>query len=149
MSHEVVRTRGGDVAIRSLEAGEVMHPGVGPLREARELYVEQSRLAERLREPGSAPLVLFDVGLGAGSNAVAAREVAEQAGPGTRPLEIISFERDLGALELALTRGQELGLAGEHGQAARALLADGEHAGARTCWRLRRGDALAALAVEP
>ena len=27
MSHEVVRTRGGALAMRSVEAGEVMHPG--------------------------------------------------------------------------------------------------------------------------
>ena len=31
MSHELVRTRGGTLAVRCLEAGEVMHPGVGPV----------------------------------------------------------------------------------------------------------------------
>ena len=35
VSHEVVRTRRGDLAIRCREVGEVMHPGVGPLAEAR------------------------------------------------------------------------------------------------------------------
>ncbi|HVU49687.1 MAG TPA: hypothetical protein VHL80_03310, partial [Polyangia bacterium] len=46
--------------------GEVMHPGVGPVVEAEQLYVRQSRLAERLREERT--VVVFDVGLGAGSN---------------------------------------------------------------------------------
>ena len=34
MSHEVVRTRTGQVAMRDAVAGELMHPGVGPLEEA-------------------------------------------------------------------------------------------------------------------
>src|SRR5688572_22298222 len=150
MRHEVVRTRAGDVAIRSLEAGEVMHPGVGPLREARELYVAQSRLGERLRDrsAGDEPLVLFDVGLGAGSNALAAREAAEAAGPAARRLEIVSFERDLGALELALAQGADLGFEGEHAAAGQALLDHGEHLGERIRWRLRRGDVVSALAEE-
>ena len=46
--HEVVRTRGGALAMRSLAAGEIMHPGVGPLREAELFYVAQSRLDEQI-----------------------------------------------------------------------------------------------------
>ena len=60
-NHEIVRTRGGTLAMRSLDAGEVMHPGVGPIVEAEQLYVRQSRLAERLLEGRS--VVVFDVGL--------------------------------------------------------------------------------------
>ncbi len=59
-----------------------MHPGVGPLVEAEQLYVRQSRLRERLlaAEGGEVGrLVLFDVGLGAGSNALAARSASERA----------------------------------------------------------------------
>jgi hypothetical protein len=37
MNHEVVRTRKGHVAMRSLDASEVMHPGVGPIQEAEQL----------------------------------------------------------------------------------------------------------------
>jgi queuine tRNA-ribosyltransferase len=165
-SHEVVRTRGGALAIRSLEAGEVMHPGVGPLVEAERLYVRQSRLAERLcrLDPGDAaaggpPLVLFDVGLGAGSNALAARAASERSPGAARRLELVSFERDLGALELALAHGAAFGLESDGGpdragggsngaQAVRALLAAGRHETARTVWRLQRGDLLEALARE-
>jgi queuine tRNA-ribosyltransferase len=147
--HEVVRLRGGALAIRSLEASEVMHPGVGPLVEARELYVRQSRLDERLLQPGAGPLVLFDVGLGAGSNALAAREVSEMAPAAARPLELVSFERDLEPLRLALENAAAFGLAREGEEAARQLLEHGRCDSARTRWRLERGDALEALAREP
>jgi queuine tRNA-ribosyltransferase len=142
VTHEVVRTRAGALAIRSVDAGEVMHPGVGPLAEAEALYVRQSRLAERLR---SGPVVVFDVGLGAGSNALAARAEAERS-PGH--LELVSFERDLGALALALEHGAAFGLEGESAQAARALVEHGRHETAHTTWRLERGDALEALAAQ-
>ena len=148
MSHELVRTRGGTLAVRCQQAGEIMHPGVGAREEAARLYVEQSRLAARLVGSG-APLVLFDVGLGAGSNAAAAWMASEVAGPGAAPLEIVSFERDLGALELALTQPAEFGLEGEVGRAAHQLLAHGQHSTARTSWRLERGDLRQHLPRQP
>jgi queuine tRNA-ribosyltransferase len=140
VTHEVVRTTGGALAIRSLEEGEVMHPGVGPLAEAEDLYVRQSRLVERLR---TGPVVVFDVGLGAGSNALAARAAAERAGG---RLELVSFERDLGALALALEHGEGFGFDAESAVAARALIAEGRHQTAHTLWRLEPGDVLEALA---
>jgi queuine tRNA-ribosyltransferase len=146
MSHEVVRTHKGILAMRCLEAGEVMHPGVGPLQEAEQLYVRQSRLGERLR--GAERLVVFDMGMGAGSNALAARSESERAPQTAARLELVSFERDLGALELALTQPAAFALEGESGDAARALLAQGKHETPRTCWRLRQGDLLQALEQE-
>jgi queuine tRNA-ribosyltransferase len=144
-SHEVVRTRGGALAMRSLAAGEVMHPGTGPLVEAERLYVRQSRLEERLLQAGT-PLVVLDVGLGAGSNALAARAASERAPAGAARLDLVSFERDTGALELALAHGDAFGWRGEPAEAARALLARGAHETPRTRWRLVAGDALEALA---
>lgn len=146
--HEVVRTRGGALAMRSCDAGEIMHPGVGPLREAELLYVAQSRLGERLRAR-TGELVLFDVGLGAGSNALAARAESERAPSTAARLSLVSFERDFGALTLALEHPAAFALDGEAGVAARALLADGAHQTARTSWRLSRGELLDALAREP
>ncbi|HXN83823.1 MAG TPA: tRNA guanosine(34) transglycosylase Tgt [Myxococcales bacterium] len=145
--YRVVRTRSGAAAVRDELVGEVMHPVVGALREAVQLYAVQSRLQERLLEPGQAPLVLFDVGLGAGSNALAARRISESLPAAGRRLEIVSFERDTEALQLALdpSHAAELELAGEPGRAARSLLALGRHETQRTRWRLLRGDALAAL----
>ena len=148
MSHEVVHTRKGIVAMRSLDAGEVMHPGVGPLVEAEQLYVRQSRLGERLRDTRERNLVLFDVGMGAGSNALAARAESERAPASATRLELVSFERDLRALTLALTQPADFALEGESGEAARALLAHGRHETARTCWRLQQGDLWESLARE-
>ena len=148
-SHEIVRTRGGALAMRSLVDGEVMHPGVGPFVEAEQLYVRQSRLRERLLagEGGQVDrLVLFDVGLGAGSNALAARSASEELPRSVARLELVSFERDLGALGLALTAGEPFGWRGEPAEAARALLAHDAHETARTRWRLVRGDLLETLA---
>ena len=138
--------------MRSLADGEVMHPGVGPLVEAEQLYVRQSRLRERLFAKDGAELdrlVLFDVGLGAGSNALAARAASEELPAGAARLELVSFERDFGAIELALEAGEAFGWRGEPANAARALLADGVHATARTHWRLVRGEVLEALAAQP
>jgi queuine tRNA-ribosyltransferase len=145
--YRVVRTRSGAAAVRDEVLGEVMHPVIGALREAVNLYAGQSRLRERLLEPEQAPLVLFDVGLGAGSNALAARRISESLPAAARRLEIVSFERDTEALQLALDppHAAELELAGEPGRAARSLLALGRHETQRTRWRLLRGDALAAL----
>jgi len=135
--------------MRSLSDNEVMHPGVGPLVEAEQLYVRQSRLEERLRAAESrrsAALVVLDVGLGAGSNALAARAASERAPAGATRLELYSFERDFGALELALASGETFGWQGEAAEAARALLARGVHETPRTSWHLVRGDVLEALA---
>ncbi|HEX8909067.1 MAG TPA: tRNA guanosine(34) transglycosylase Tgt, partial [Anaeromyxobacteraceae bacterium] len=79
----VVATSSGAPAVLDQTVGEVMHPVVGATAEAERLYVAQSRLRERLAEPGP-PLVLFDVGLGAGANALAAVAAAEGAPAGRR-----------------------------------------------------------------
>ena len=97
--------------IRDTVSGEVMHPGGDPAHEAQSLYVEQSRLLERLSSPagwaqesGSAqPLVLWDVGLGAAANSMAAILAVETLPPAaSRPLKVVSFENDLDSLKLAL-----------------------------------------------
>ncbi len=61
----------GFASIRQISSGEIMHARTPPLEEAHRLYVEQSRLAERLQltTPDSAgPLIVWDVGLGAAAN---------------------------------------------------------------------------------
>ncbi len=106
--------------IRDRNSGEVMHPVGDPSQEARLLYVEQARLVERLQAAdqttAAAPLVVWDVGLGAAANAMAAIHAIESAAgePGApvragaaphvdrRRLTLVSFENDLDALNLAL-----------------------------------------------
>lgn len=147
---EVVITRSGAPAMLDRATGEVMHPIVGPRIEAERLYLGPSRLAARLAQPRADPLVLFDVGLGAGSNAIAAWQLSEARGDTARRLEIVSFDRSLSALALAY-KGEHaaaFGFEGEAGRAAAALLASHEHQTARTHWRVRVGELPEALARE-
>ncbi len=146
---EIVATRQGGPAILDRSVGEVMHPVIGAAAESEQLYAEQSRLRERLAG-GGGPLVLFDVGLGAGSNALAALRAARDAARGARHLEVVSFERDTGALALAASDAgaARLALAPEDLRAARALLAHGRHEEQGARWRLAPGDALATLPAE-
>ncbi|MDP9084117.1 MAG: tRNA guanosine(34) transglycosylase Tgt, partial [Pseudomonadota bacterium] len=90
--------------IRDTASGEVMHSVNEPAEEARSLYVEQSRLLERLQSAVEEPLVVWDVGLGAAANAMAAILAAENMPVASfaRRLTLVSFENDLDALKLAL-----------------------------------------------
>jgi queuine tRNA-ribosyltransferase len=74
------------------------------VEEARLLYVEQSRLIERLQMPNTEPLVVWDVGLGAGANSMAAILAVERSivPADARRLALVSFENDLDSLKLAL-----------------------------------------------
>lgn len=136
---EVVITRSGAKAIRDRLTGELMHPVVGPLVEAEHLYVGPSRLRERSREAGE-PLVLFDVGLGAGSNALAAWCAAREVG--ARRLHIVSFDQSVDAMALAVSdaHAASFGFEGEALEAGRALLRRGHHESAHATWELRLGD---------
>jgi queuine tRNA-ribosyltransferase len=90
--------------IRDMTSGEVMHPTRDPAEEACSLYVEQSRLLDRLAHAGLQPLVVWDVGLGAAANAMSAIRAVEDAAkpPESRQLTLVSFENDLDSLHLAL-----------------------------------------------
>jgi queuine tRNA-ribosyltransferase len=146
---EIVMTSGGAPAVRDRVVGEVMHPVVGAAAESEQLYVIQARLRERLAEAGP-PLVLFDVGLGAGSNASAALRAAREAPGAGRALTVVSFEHDLGALALAASEdgAARLGVGPADLAAFRALLAAGRHEERRITWRLALGDLRATLPAE-
>jgi len=103
-AYEVHTAPEGFASIRHIASGEIMHSRTPPIEEARRLYVEQSRLVERIGNSEIAePLVVWDVGLGAAANAMAAIHAYEKqalTGP-VRPMRLISFENDLDALKLA------------------------------------------------
>ncbi|MDP9007625.1 MAG: MnmC family methyltransferase, partial [Pseudomonadota bacterium] len=135
--------------IRDMTSGEVMHPGSDPAEEARSLYLEQSRLIEHLQVPADEPLVVWDVGLGAAANAMAAVLAAEalrSAPEGlssafeARSLLLVSFENDLDSLKLALEHPRWF----KHLRhaAPRALLSENRWMSSRAAidWRLLRGD---------
>lgn len=102
--YEIHTAREGFASILHVPSGEIMHSRTPPMDEAMRLYIEQSFLAERVRPEVSAePLVIWDVGLGAAANAMAAIRCYESqalTGP-VRPMHIISFENDLDSLRLA------------------------------------------------
>lgn len=131
----------GFTSIKHLISGEVMHSVIPPEEEAKKLYVEQSRLAELVQQPGE--IVLWDIGMGAAANAMMAirtfEELAE-AGKAQASLKIISFERDLDSLRLAnlhLDRFQYL----RHG-APNGILLQGEWRSKKhaVTWKLLEGD---------
>jgi hypothetical protein len=143
---EIVTLRNGARAVRHLGHGEVMHPSVGPWKEANLLYVEQPRLGERLTIATSEPLRVFDVGLGAATNAVAALHCARSLWKGQgRPLEMTSFEVDLSPLRLALEDPEGFSYLVPFREAARALIEIGTWEEPAFRWRLFHGDVLEAL----
>jgi queuine tRNA-ribosyltransferase len=110
-AYEVRVAPQGFSSILHSASGEVLCSRNLPMEEAGRLLIKQSRLADRLGEAAShapaRPLVLWDVGLGAAANAMAAvlcyEAAARQGGQGdVCPLRILSFENDLDPLRLAL-----------------------------------------------
>ena len=103
----IVTTRTGALSIRNKANGEIMHNPLGPWLEAQELYIRQSGLEERLCNENfsKVPLVIYDVGLGAAANALAAVDTylkLKMTNENIRPLHIVSFENDTDSLKLAL-----------------------------------------------
>jgi queuine tRNA-ribosyltransferase len=151
---EVITLKSGVQAIRHCASGQIMHCGTGPAIESRAIYIGPSRLEARLQEPSEDPLVIFDVGLGAASNALAAWRVSESLPISARKLEIVSFDHDLAPLRLALQpeHAESFGLSvrdpAAHA-AATTLLSEGQHATPRTSWRLAFGDLPDSLAKAP
>ena len=150
--YEVHRHDAGFASIRQTSSGEIMHSHNPPLQEANELYVEQSNLREALAEPGDTPLVIWDVGLGAAANAMAAvqcYEALQASGTASRPMHIVSFENDLDSLRLALANHQEFPYLWHGGP--RALVSKGEWQGKgeRIRWSLLLGAFLTKLAEAP
>lgn len=150
---EVIATRSGARAMLDRRTGEVMHPLSGPIEEPLSLYVQPSRLDERLRAGESEPLVLLDVGLGAGSNAAAAWALSEARGASiafARKLHIISFDRTFAALELALSPEHRatFGFTATTLPACSQLLEHGRAEGASTVWRASLGELPSTLLAE-
>ncbi len=154
--YDVVTGPQGYSSIRQISSGEVMHSVNRPSDEANRLYVEQSGLAERLvageGDERRDELVIWDVGLGAASNAMAAlscfeKVYQERGGEALRPLRMVSFECDLDPLRLAARFASHF-LHLRHG-APHAILEKGKwsHASGLMEWGLFLGDFLEFLEV--
>ncbi len=106
--YQLHRSAHGYYSIRQISSGEIMHSVSAPSEEADKLYVAQSALAARLVESAgnTGEFVIWDVGLGAATNAMAAvrcfeRRCSDISGDKLRPLRLVSFEIDLDSLTLA------------------------------------------------
>ena len=97
---DLVTTQDGSLTVKDPNVGECYHSQMGARREARELYVEASGLAERwnaMHHAGeSRPLDILDVGLGLGYNAMATIEGWwSSLSPGPLFLQSLEVDRDL------------------------------------------------------
>ncbi len=158
----------GFASIKQISSGEIMHSVNPPAEEANRLYIEQSHLADRLLKNSQAKtktgaktevragdnsendpkeLVVWDVGLGAASNAMAAvrcfeKLVAEKPAAELRRLRLISFECDLDPLALAYKNNKSFPHL-FHGAPARLLeTSRWEHSSGLCTWELVKGDFL-------
>ncbi len=147
--YEIVTTTAGAVSIRDNDVNEIMHNPLGPWAEANSLYIDQSNLQKRLSEDSSEELVIFDVGLGAVTNAVAILQCFNETSSGTkRRLRLISFEKNLKLAEFALENAEHFPYYKGHESSIQTLLREGRWQGAGIDWELRHGDFLDLIAVE-
>ena len=154
--YEIVTSAKGFSSIRQLSSGEIMHSVSAPSDEAQRLYVDQSCLAARLLKSDKTAdeLVIWDVGLGAASNAMAAIHCFEQqfsvvGADALRPLRLVSFECDLDPLKLAAKDAGKFPHL-RHG-APYQLLETGQwrHSSGLLTWELLKGDFLNFLESSP
>lgn len=102
--YELVRLASGVHSVRSRAEGETFHPVIGPVAEARELYVNQLHLPDRIRD-AARDFVIWDVGLGAAANVLTVIEAAKQAG---KKVKVLSFDHTLEPLRFAIRHAGEL-----------------------------------------
>ena len=134
----LVTVTSGVRSVRSLEHGETFHPVVGPMAEARGLHVRQSRIVERAGECPR-PFVIWDVGLGAGANAVAVIEAFVEAHCPAR-VELHSFDCTTDPLEFALHHVGELGYLAPWRPSIESLLQTGRAVAGNVDWHFHRRD---------
>lgn len=113
-AYTLVPLANGVFSIRSEKDGETFHPVAGPVAEAESLYVGQLRLRERaarfqaeaIPDQAQGEFAIWDVGLGAGGNVMAAVRGLEHIRASIR---IVSFDHTLAALSFARDHAGQLG----------------------------------------
>ncbi len=119
---ELVPLAGGIHSLRSLVNGQTFHPVVGPAAEADAVHMAGTRLVERANAMPGHCLVIWDVGLGAAANALAAVRALAAGYQHTEEVMLFSFDRSLGALEFALANAETLGYPVGYESALKSLL---------------------------
>ena len=123
--YQLVQLANGEQTLFSTSYGEKMHPGLGPSAEAEILYVRQLKIRERLAELQASgdEFVIWDIGLGAAANAIAAlRATREISGR----LHVVSFDNTIEPLAFALENAAGLGYLAGYEEQIRALIRDRE-----------------------
>ncbi|MGK5086789.1 MnmC family methyltransferase [Bdellovibrionota bacterium FG-2] len=135
---ELVTLKSGIKSLRALDNLETFHPVTGPWIEANELHVEQQRLVDRSANT-KGPFVIWDVGLGAAANALAAIEALKNISDSE--IEIHSFDKTTRPLEFALQNAAELSYLCGHEETIQLLLASQRvKLAPRITWALHLGD---------
>ena len=137
---EVVTTSAGVRSIRNNFVNETMHNPVGPWAESNELYIKQSQLEKKLQCGEHDEVIVFDVGLGAAANAVAAFHCAKNLKNCKTCLRVISFEKDLRLLEFTLKNASEFEHLLGFESALSQILTKGHWSDGNLSWELREGD---------
>jgi queuine tRNA-ribosyltransferase len=143
----------GIVRLRHVASGEILHPVGDPDVEASRIYIEQSALIARALAPCPGerpPLVVWDVGLGAAHNAMAlvrALDRAARHAAGHARVELVSFERDLDAMYLALDHVEHFPHL-RH-RAPHVAVQRGRFHRDRLTWTVCQGDLPATFASQP
>jgi queuine tRNA-ribosyltransferase len=132
--HDLVVFPNGSASVRPRESAEAMHSAIGPWAEACAVYLAQSGLDAKLSLAGE-PLIIYDLGMGIAANALAAVECFLNARP-QRDLRILSFEKTLDGLHLAMENLDRFPFLEKHHEALRSLLETGQW-----CMEARGGEA--------
>jgi len=104
-NYQIVKQDAGFHSIRHIKSGEIMHSIIEPLTEAKTLYVDQSELAVMLNSIPDDELVIWDVGMGSATNAMAAILECEKLYTENnfqKTVRIVSFENDLDSFRLTV-----------------------------------------------
>jgi hypothetical protein len=108
--YELVALPNGRQTLRSKATGQTFHPVVGPEAEARGIHVAGTRLVERANAlaDGGGEFVIWDVGLGAAANALAAVGALVDGCRAPGGVRLLSFDSTLGGVDFALAHAEEL-----------------------------------------
>lgn len=103
--YEIIRQAAGFHSIRQKSTGEIMHSVSDPSEESLILYAQQTGFTETAAGCPGEDFIIWDVGMGAASNVMAALREYERlcdTGVSLKKLVIYSFENDLDPLRLAV-----------------------------------------------
>lgn len=139
-NYQLVRLANGTHSVYSEAEDETFHPVIGPVAEARSLYVNQLKLAQRAAQHVG-EFVLWDVGLGAAANVLTVFESTRDIACNLR---ILSFDHTIEPLKFALQHAHELGYIEPYQTQIKDFLANGKtsfQSGEQTIhWEMHPGD---------